>query len=79
MACKIVADGWDFLDPIRRWQCESPEAILASGSHVLITQMGEDCARWKHKEKFGVEPTTPKITDWRWSDEFQCRYAHIGG
>jgi hypothetical protein len=34
---KAVVAGWDELDPIRQWQCESRDAIAASGYGVKLT------------------------------------------
>ena len=46
-----VAENWDKLDPQLQWQLVDPDAIRATGSGILITQMGVNAAiAWYRKE-----------------------------
>ena len=47
----FVAENWDNLDPQLQWQLVDPDAIRATGSGILITQMGVNGAlAWYRKE-----------------------------
>ena len=72
--CKYVAENWEQLEPIRRFQLESPKAILASGHHIVMTHMGEDAAIAWHKSKTGQEPLGHKLPDdgWYFDLEWRC-------
>jgi hypothetical protein len=74
----FVAETWDFLDPVRQWQCGSAQEIAAGGSHILITQMGESCARARHLKKFGCLPAVGPITEWKMSP-FGFLYSSLTG
>lgn len=79
--CRLVAANWDKLRPILQWQLESREAILAGGSHIKITRLGENAAIALHLDRKNVLPhgTTIPPGRWRWSDQFQCFYATLNG
>ena len=36
-----LADNWDDLDGVRKWQLGSARAIRASGNHVKLTQLAQ--------------------------------------
>lgn len=47
-----VAKNWDKLDPQLQWQLVDPDAIRATGSGILITQMGVNSAiTWYRNKK----------------------------
>ena len=79
--CKMVAAKWGELAEIRRWQLESPEAILAGGHHVKITRIGENAAIALHLAKMKVHPHGTPIPPGRWqtSRKFGCQFATLQG
>jgi NAD-dependent DNA ligase len=72
-----VAKHWDKLTPQLQWQLGDPDAIRATGSGILITQMGQSAAHNWHQKKTG------KYGNWyvfKWKkrhETFRCKYAVI--
>jgi hypothetical protein len=76
--CKYVANNWDRLEPIRQWQLGSPEDLLATGHHILITPAGEFAALAMHCAKVGASVSGPLISDWK-VHEIYGRYSGLSG
>jgi hypothetical protein len=43
-ACVRLAEEWDRLEPVRKWQLHSPEAIHTTGNHVKVTAQAASAA-----------------------------------
>ena len=72
-----VAKNWDKLDPQLQWQLVDPDAIRATGSGILITQMGVAAALAWYKSKQG---RVIKGCDLDWigpHPKHKCLYAVI--
>jgi hypothetical protein len=80
-SCKLVAYAWDFLSPIRKWQLGSEQELLAGGSHIKVTRIGEAAAIAMHIKKFNRPPHGPNIPPgwWKRSEKFRCEYATLNG
>lgn len=72
-----VAKNWNKLDPQLQWQLGDPESVRATGSGILITEMGVGAAlAWYQKKKnrrikgFAMDWIGPH-------PEFNCLYAVI--
>ena len=78
---EYVAANWDWLEPIRQFQLGSPRETRAGGSHIKITQMGEDAAIAKYMKKFGRAPGGPRIPrdDYQIIQPWGCYFASLGG
>ena len=50
---EYVAKNWNKLSEQMQWQLGSAEDIRATGSGILITQMGQDAAHHWHEKKTG--------------------------
>lgn len=70
-----VAAGWPDLSPFRQWQLESPEALLASGSHAKVTMAAECGAIEWHEAVKGTPPDGYPITKWKKSVKWSVRWA----
>ena len=73
----FVAENWDKLDPQLQWQLVDPDAIRATGSGILITQMGVSAAvAWYIREK--RRNITGYNMNWLGPHpKFKCMYAVI--
>lgn len=72
-----VAKNWDKLDTQLQWQLVDPESIRATGSGILITQMGVGAAlAWYKKKKNKI--LRGYEMDWMGPHpEFKCLYGVI--
>lgn len=61
---KIAADGWDELDPVRRWCLGSPEDTRATGSHIRFTALAVSAARAEHIAYYRRPPDKPPPETW---------------
>lgn len=64
--CLYAADHWDELEPIRRWQLGSADAIRASGSHCRVTTYAAYSALQWLKDT-GRTPTPEEIGYVTWT------------
>ena len=64
-----VADHWDELEPIRRWQLGNPADTRAGGSHIKYTTYSVCAARRKLVDA-GVELRAPFPSRWRDTKRF---------
>ena len=77
--CKLVADNWDKLKPLRQWQLGSAEDIRASGYMVRVTVAAEDGAYAWYRQVYGHEipvDTVGPISKWTMDETQQCRWAY---
>lgn len=73
----FVAKNWDKLSEQMQWQLGSADDIRATGSGILITQMGQGAAHSWHKKKTG-KSVDRYAFDWRKAHpKFKCKYAVI--
>lgn len=79
--CRYVAENWELVEPIHRFQLESPEAIVASGHHVILTRLSEHAAIAWHVGKKGVEPHGDMLPrdGWYYDLEWRCWMQRLGG
>ena len=73
----FVAENWDKLDPQLQWQLVDPDAIRATGSGILITQMGMNAALAWYNEN---NRRKMKGYNMNWlgpHPKFKCMYAVI--
>jgi len=66
---RYVAERFDELEPIRKFQLESPEAILASGHHIKMTRQGERAALAWFQSETGKLPDGQLIDSWQLGPE----------
>ena len=72
-----VAKNWDKLGPQLQWQLVDPDAIRATGSGILITQMGVSAALAWYKNKVRRNLSGCDM-DWIGPHpKFKCLYAVI--
>lgn len=62
--CRIAADGWDQLDPVRQWQMESPEATRATSMHFKYTALTIGAAREEYL-RMNRRYAPAADTDWK--------------
>lgn len=76
----VVANGWEHLEPIRKWQLESPEAIRTTGHHVRVTRLTEAAACSWHIERTGHIPPGFAIgeSEWKFSKKHHVHWAYLG-
>lgn len=75
---QLVADRWDELSPMLKWQLGSKEAIRSSGHHARLTRMTCGGAREWHKDVLGYYPQADQL-EWRHGGLDGCMYATIKG
>lgn len=73
----FVAKHWDKLDKQLQWQLGSAEDIRATGSGILITQMGQGAAHHWHKKKTGKDIEFYPLQWKRPDKKYKCYYAVI--
>lgn len=74
---KDLVDFFDFLDPIRKFQFESPEALASTGYHIKITKAGYNGARSWYFKKFSK--VIPDIKpEWLWNHDHKVNYFTVG-
>ena len=74
---KYVAKNWDKLDKQLQWQLGSAEDILATGSGIKITQMGQGAAHHWHKKKIGSDVEYYNLKWQKPHQKYKCYYAVI--
>lgn len=75
--CQEVADNWDQLSDLRKFQLDNADDIRSGGSHVKITTAGEKAAIRLAKETNQVLCGCV-ILKWEFSEEHQVHYAGVG-
>ena len=70
---RLAADGWDQLDPVRKWQMESPQATRATSMHFKYTAATIGAAR---SEYFRINKryAPPEEEAWK-TDHMDIRYV----
>lgn len=71
--CRIAADGWDQLDPVRQWQLESPEATRATSMHFKYTAATIGAAREEY-HRINRRYAPPAEEDWK-TDHMGIRFV----
>ena len=72
-----VAKRWDELDEQLQWQLGDPESIRATGSGIIITQMGQGAAHFWYKSKHNKSVDFYPMTWYNAHHKFNCKYAVI--
>lgn len=74
-----AASGWKHLEPIRKWQLGSPDAIRATGYHVKITGLAMSAALDWHLREKGFPPGMSSRGAWKYSKKFDVHWFGAEG
>jgi NAD-dependent DNA ligase len=72
-----VSKNWDKLDEQLQWQLNDPESIKATGSGIIITQMGQGAAHHWHKKKKKKDIDFYPLKWYNKHPKYKCLYAII--
>lgn len=75
--CKIVADNWDQLDPVRQWQLGSADEIRASGFGIKHTAYSVAAAYALYFETHGKPPSFPWPAPKRWKRDKVMKLRYV--
>lgn len=78
---RIVAMNWDQLIPLRQFQLGDPDALKASGYHIIQNYASEGGARSWYFYKKGLNLSRPPIPydEWTFSHKFQIHCVSSSG
>ena len=74
-----VADNWDQLDPVRKWQCGTPEETRATGCHFKFTAYCISAARQDMFDRGIQNVPLPDDSMFAYDKAIKLRYINARG